>query len=106
MKILFDQGTPVPLKNTLTDHIVATAYDMNWSALTNGDLLAVAEVEHFEVLVTTDKNLRYQQNLSGRKIAIFVLPFTSWPKLKVHATLIATAIGTLSKGSYVEWSAP
>ena len=75
MKILFDQGTPVPLRQTLVDHNVITVYEMGWSDLANGDLLGAAEAQQFEVLVTTDKNLRYQQNLTGRTIAIFVLPF-------------------------------
>ena len=75
--ILFDQGTPTPLRHALAGHTVPTAYEMDWAELENGDLLAAAEAQRFEVLVTTDKNLRYQQNLAGRKIAIFVLPFAS-----------------------------
>ena len=53
---------------------MTTAYEMDWADLENGDLLAAAEAQRFEVLVTTDKNLHYQQNLAGRKIAILVLP--------------------------------
>lgn len=69
MRILFDQGTPVGLRRYLPGHIVITAYEQNWSTLTNGDLLAAAENAAFEVFVTTDANLRYQQNLMGRKLA-------------------------------------
>jgi predicted nuclease of predicted toxin-antitoxin system len=61
MKILFDQGTPVPLRRHLPRHDVATAAEMDWSQLTNGELLAAATEAGFEVLVTTDQNLRYQQ---------------------------------------------
>src|SRR5215204_4185753 len=81
MRILFDQGTPAPLRRALTGHIVSTAYAMSWTKLDNGALLDAAEL-HFDVLITTDRNLRYQQNVSGRKLAIMVLPTTSWPKIK------------------------
>jgi hypothetical protein len=80
MRILFDQGTPVPLKEYLSEHQVQTAYELGWSWLPNGELLAAAE-GRFDVLVTTDRNLRFQQSLSGRKLAVLVLPTTSWPKL-------------------------
>ena len=73
MKVLFDQGTPVPLRRYLADHNVATAAELEWSQLTNGELLAAATEAGFEVFVTTDQNLRYQQNLKNRTIAIVVL---------------------------------
>ena len=63
MRILFDQGTPVPLREHLAGHGVETAYEKGWSALRNGMLLAKAEAE-FDVLITTDRNLRHQQNLA------------------------------------------
>jgi len=78
MKILFDQGTPAPLRKTLTAHSVSTAFERGWAEVENGDLLAAAEKE-FDAFVTTDKNLRYEQDLSGRQLAILVLPTTSWP---------------------------
>ena len=59
LKILFDQGTPVPLRKHL-EHQVSTAYEQQWDALSNGDLLTAAESEGFDVLVTTDQNLQYQ----------------------------------------------
>jgi len=79
MRILFDQGTPVPLRALLSGHSVSTAYEMGWSELANGDLLAAAEAD-FDALITSDQNLRYQQNLTGRRLAILVLPTTSWPR--------------------------
>lgn len=88
MRILFDQGTPVPQRRYLSAHTVATAYEMGWSALANGDLLAAAEVK-FDLLLTTDQNLRYQQNLAGRNLAILVLPTTSWPEIQKHTAEIA-----------------
>jgi hypothetical protein len=102
MKILFDQGTPVPLRNYLLDHTVETAYEKGWSSLKNGELLSVAEAEGFDALLTTDQNLRYQQNLSGRRIGVIVLLTTSWPRIKNNAALVVQAVGNLHPGSYEE----
>ena len=102
MRVLFDQGTPAPLRHSLVGHEVATAYEKGWSTLRNGDLLAAAESE-FDVLITTDQNLRYQQNLVDRKIAIMVLPTTSWPKLEGQAARILAALNQLQSGSYSEF---
>lgn len=66
MKILFDQGTPVPLRRYLPEHKIDTAYERGWSELSNGDLLTMAEQNNYELLITTDRNLRYQQNLASR----------------------------------------
>lgn len=77
MRILFDQGTPVPLRDSLTQHEVSTTYERGWSKLRNGELLDAAEREGFELLITTDSNLRYQQNLSARRLAIVVLLSTN-----------------------------
>ena len=104
MRILLDQGTPAPLRRALADHSVATAYEKGWATLTNGELLAAAEGS-FDVLVTTDQNLRYQQNQIGR-LAILVLPTTSWPRLQLHAAAIATAVVALRPGELREWSFP
>ena len=101
MKILFDQGTPVPLRRHLPEHLVSTTYELGWSQLINGELLAKAE-EQFDALVTTDKNLRYQQNLTGRRIAIIVLPFASWPKLQNRVSDIVAAIADLQPSDYIE----
>lgn len=78
---------------------------MAWSKLENGDLLLAAESQ-FDVFVTTDQNLRYQQNLAGRRLAILVLPFASWPKLQAHVANIASAIDSLKPGDYVEFALP
>jgi len=102
MKVLFDQGTPVPLRRYLADHNVATAAELEWSQLTNGELLAAATEAGFEVLVTTDQNLRYQQNLKNRTIAIVVLMSASWPRIKKRADNIAQTINALGKSDYIE----
>jgi len=102
MKILFDQGTPAPLRHALIGHQVTTAFEKGWGHLENGSLLREAEANGFEALVTTDQNLKYQQNLRGRKIAILVLPTTSWPKIQQHANEVVTAVNALMPGEYLE----
>jgi hypothetical protein len=102
MRILFDQGVPVPLRDSLTQHEVSTAYERGWSKLTNGELLGAAEREGFEVFVTTDKNLRYQQNLGARRIAIVVLTVTSWPRIQHEIVAVVRAVNGASRGSYAE----
>ena len=67
MRSLFDQGTPAPLRHALAGHVVETAYERGWSSLSNGALLAEAENALFDLFVTTDQQLRYQQNLAGRR---------------------------------------
>ena len=101
MRILFDQGTPVPLRQLLTGHEVKTAFEMGWSELDNGDLLAAAEAS-FDVFVTTDQSLRYQQNLSGRHIGILILPTTSWPRIQRQSSRILDALAALQSGGYAE----
>jgi predicted nuclease of predicted toxin-antitoxin system len=102
MKILFDQGTPVPLRRPLPEHTVATAYEQDWSNLANGELLSAAERDGYELLITTDQNLRYQQNLDGRRIAILVLTSTSWPRIQQHIPRIQAAVGQMAAGAYAE----
>src|SRR6266404_2703989 len=101
MKILFDQGTPAPLRHTLTSHTISTAYEMGWAKLENGDLLSAAEAS-FDAFITTDQNLRYQQNLAGRRLAILVLPTTSWPLIQLHLPRITAAVNALRPGDFVE----
>jgi hypothetical protein len=97
VRILFDQGTPVPLKEHLPGHSVVTAYEKGWSTLRNGELLALAEAQ-FDVLVTTDRNLRFQQNLAARRLAIVVLPTTSWPRSRPVAARIAEFVAAAPRG--------
>jgi hypothetical protein len=101
MKILFDHGTPVPLRLQLARHEISTAYEMGWAKLSNGDLLAAAE-KSFDAFITTDQNLRYQQNLSGRRLAILVLPTTSWPEIQKQTNKVADAVNALKPGDLIE----
>ncbi len=102
MRILFDQGTPVPLRRHTDPHQVETAYERGWATFRNGELLAHAEQQGFDVLVTTDQNLKYQQNLKGRQISIVVITTTSWPRIKHSLTEVLRAIESATPGSYVE----
>ena len=106
MRILFDQGTPLPLRRTLSAHEVETTWQRGWSKLSNGDLFTVAEAAGFDLLVTTDQNLRHQQNLSRRRISILVLTVANWPTLQLHAASIAAAVDSMQPGEYLEWSIP
>jgi len=106
VRVLFDQGTPVPLRQSLTRHEIATAYERGWSNLTNGELLDTAEQEGFTVLVTTDLNLKYQQNLSARRIAIVALTSTSWPRIQRAVYAVIGAIDGASEGGYIEVEIP
>lgn len=102
MRILFDQGTPVPLRKVLNPHHVETAFERGWSTLDNGELLAMAEQEGFEVFVTTDRNPPDQQNLRSGSIAIVVLSSTSWPRIQKAITAVKDAIDTALPGSFKE----
>ncbi|MEI7952601.1 MAG: DUF5615 family PIN-like protein [Synechococcaceae cyanobacterium ELA182] len=106
MRILFDQGTPVPLRRSLSGHDVATAYELGWSTVTNGDLIRLAEQEGYELLITTDTNLRYQQNLKDRNLAILVLTTTSWPRIRQVTDRIQDTIALIETGGYEELSIP
>jgi hypothetical protein len=102
MKILFDQGTPLPLSRHLSGHTVETCVDRGWSQVQNGALLAAAESACFEMIVTTDQSLKYQHNLAGRTIAIVVLLSTSWRRMRPHLVRITQTIDAVKPGEYVE----
>lgn len=106
MRVLFDQGTPAPLRQLLSPHDVTTAYELGWSTLKNGELLSAAEAHGLEVLVTTDMNLKYQQNLTSRTLAIVVLGTTSWPRIKAAAELVIAAVDAAGPGTYAEVLVP
>jgi len=107
MLVLFDNGTPRTLARYLIDHHTVTeARARGWGELENGELLIVAEAAGFEVLLTTDRNLRYQQNLAGRKIALVVLGQGRWSAIKRHIAEVLTAINAARPGSYTEVQIP
>jgi hypothetical protein len=106
VRVLFDQGTPVPLRRYLIGHLVVTAYERGWSSLRNGDLLDAAEREGFEVFVTTDSNLRYQQNLARRRIAIVVLTTTDWSRIRPAVDVAIRIVDAATVPGYSEAMIP
>ncbi len=102
MKILFDQGTPAPLRRYLLGHLVDTAYERGWSDLRNGDLLTEAETEGYDLLITTDQSIRFQQNLSRKRLGILVLLSTSWPRIQPRIRDVQNAVDRMQPGEYRE----
>jgi hypothetical protein len=106
MLILFDHSTPSPLRYLLSGHIIVEAVERGWETLTNGALLEAAEAAGFDVFITADKNMSYQQNLIGRKMAIMVLGNAQWPVLRLHAERVTAAVEAAVSGSFTELDIP
>ena len=106
MRILFDHGTPSGIAPLLAGHEVTEAIERGWDKISNGELLAKAEEAGFELLLTTDKRIRYQQNLKGRKIAIVVLGNSAWRVVRKHLDRIEAVVNETTPGSYVEVAIP
>jgi hypothetical protein len=106
MRILFDHGTPSGIARRLIGHRVTEARERGWDRISNGDLLNAAEGEGFDVLLTTDKNMRYQQNLAGRRISIVVLGNSQWPVVRFHLDAIAAIVNAATPGSFAEVEIP
>jgi hypothetical protein len=106
MRVLFDNGTPRGVGTALTDHLVEQARAHGWDTLRNGELLDAAEAAGFDVFVTTDRNLRYQQNLAGRKIAIIVLGNGRWRLIRNRLPIISAAVAAAAPGSVAEIEIP
>jgi hypothetical protein len=100
VKVLFDHGTPVPLRQHLPGHSITTAYEKNWHTLRNGELMGETEADAFEVLVSTDQSLPNQQSLTGRAFGVVVLTSTSWPKMQAKLAEIAKAVDEAKAGQY------
>lgn len=106
MKVLFDNGTPNSIARSLEEHEVTFARKIGWHELQNGELISEAEMAGYDVLLSTDKNIRYQQNLTGRRIAIIVLGNSQWPVVQLHLDKIAAAVNACVPGSYTEVEIP
>ena len=106
MRILFDHGAPAPLAPFLKGHTVEKSKERGWDTLSNGDLLRAADEAGFDAFVTTDKNLRYQQNLKARRLAILVLSKSAWPIVSRHVDRVVAAVDSAKPGSYVEIEIP
>jgi len=106
MRILFDHGTPSGIVAALSVHEVTEVRDRGWDVISNGDLLKAAEDDGFDLLLTTDKRIRYQQNLSARRIAIAVLGNSTWRVVRLHLDKVAAAVNASTPGSYTEIEIP
>ncbi len=105
MKILLDECVPWPLHRLLTGHECLTAQQRGWSAIKNGDLLRSAEAE-FDLFITADQNIRYQQNLAGRRIAILELSTNDIRRLRVASELIQAAVAAIKPGEFKQLDVP
>jgi len=101
VKILFEANTPAPLARFLRGHEVVRADELGWQGLENGALLDAAEQAGFDLLLTCDQNVRYQQNLASRKLALVILSSNHWPTLRRIAARIATAVDFVQTGQIV-----
>jgi hypothetical protein len=106
MRILFDHNTPRGIARHLVGHVVTEAKERGWERLANGDLLAAAEEAGFDMLLTADKNMSYQQNLSSRKIALVVLGNSPWRLVRFHLDRIAAVVNAATPGSYAKVEIP
>ena len=106
MRLLFDPNVPAPLRRLISGHDAAFTDEWGWSELTNGDLLAAAEAAGFDLLLTADRNLRYQQNLSGRRIGLVVLSTNHWPTIRDNAPQVLAAVRERAGGNTSRWSCP
>ena len=106
MRLITDQNFPKRVARALTGHSAATAYELGWAELANGDLLAAAEAAGFELMLTADRRIRHQQNLAGRRIALVVVSLNSRAVLMAHLGLVQAAIDRAAPGSYEEVDIP
>lgn len=101
MKILIDENLPRYLKRVLASYDVSTVQEMGWSGIKNGELLKLAEAD-FDLFLTADKNIRYQQNLTGRQLAIIVFPANQLSVVKTLENALKTQIAQIRSGDYIE----
>ena len=102
MRVLLDQNVPAGVRHLLVDHDVTTTKHLGWETIQNGDLIAKGEERGFEVLVTCDQNLRYQQNLDNRQMALVVLSTSRWADIRRSLDLFVAAIDRSVAGSFEE----
>jgi hypothetical protein len=106
MRILLDHNTPAPLRYWLIGHQVETVYERGWAELTNGDLLRMADEAGFDVMITTDQGIRYQQSLARRRLALVVINTNNWPRIRKSTSVVVDAISEIPPGSFVEIEIP
>lgn len=106
MKILLDESVPQKLRLLIEGHSVVTVAFQGWSGLKNGALLAAAEEAGFDLLITADQEIRYQQNFTGRNLALLVLSTNNWDRVKAGFVRIVAAVLNVKPASYAEVELP
>ena len=106
MRILLDHNTPAPLRYWLFGHQVETAYERGWAEPTNGDLLRMVEEAGFDVMITTDKGIRYQQNLATRRLTLVVISTNDWTRIRKSKSVVVDALSEILPGCFVEIDIP
>ena len=101
MRIVFDQNVPRALGQFLIGHQVTRSAEMGWQELKNGDLIKAAEEKKFDLLVTCDRNLEYQQKVEGRKIAIVALSTNNWRVIRSRVREVVQAVDGARLGTYL-----
>lgn len=100
MRLLFDHNVPRKLRNFLPGHEVKTALEMGWAGLENWELLKAAEAENFDVMLTCDQSISYQQNLAGLQLALVALDTNYWPTLRENTAPVVQAVNAARPGSF------
>jgi hypothetical protein len=106
MKILLDECVPVQIRDALRGHEIQSATNPQWRGLGNGELVGLAEQQEFQLIIVADKNMRYQQNMSNRSIAILELWTNHRPTLERHFQYIGATVNRILPGQYLELIAP
>ena len=106
MDILLDNGTPRGIARFLEGHTVREARELGWDQLKNGELLDAAEAAGFGIFITTDKNIRHQQNLGFRHVAIIVLGSGRWTQVKLYIENVRKAVSEIASGGFIEVAMP
>ena len=101
MKILFDNSVPWGISRHLAGHTIQSAKKMGWATLENGNLLTAAEAVGFDILITSDQNLPYQQSFTTRKIAVLILSTNHWPTIEPEVARVKSAVDFLQAGQVI-----
>ena len=106
MRILLDHNVPRPLKDNLPGHDADTAADRGWQELNNGELLDQAETDGYELFLTSDQRIPFQQNLTRRNISVLILTTNSWPRLRQHLNDINQAVEAMAHNQLSQLDIP
>jgi len=106
MRILLDHNVPAPMRYWLTEHQVETTYELGWAELRNGELLRMAEGAGFDLLITSDKSIRYQQNVADCKLAFAVLSTNDWTEIRKWKSVVVDRISQMAPGTFTEIEIP